>query len=267
MATIPVATAWPHSDWLKDLSVVANAIGPLALTVSATLAAIFYAIGEWFETFQRFRLLGIVGARPDRKGRGTERSRFWQDILMNTRERIVISGTTLGGWFVTDWAGETRENLLNVLTRAQVQVLLANPTGPAFKIRADDPAEVAEAVHAQQARPRAAQVYTQIAEMLRDQDFIPHVESGRLSFYVYQQTPLSAVWADDDIYFTPYLPCKSDKACPEFTIKRTGQMGTTITNAIDRLIEQYANRIRTAGEADEFARQCTDNQLVLRLEP
>src|ERR1700719_1409519 len=56
---LPFESIFPLCHGLRDVSVAANAIGPLALTVSVTLASIFYSVGEWYEAAQRFRLLGI----------------------------------------------------------------------------------------------------------------------------------------------------------------------------------------------------------------
>jgi hypothetical protein len=115
---------------LKDAAITTNTVGPLALTISVTLASIFYSAGEWFDVFQRFRLLGIKDAK--------------------------------------------------------------------------------------------------------------------------------AVWIDDDIHLTPYLPCVSDKACPEFTIGRLGQMGTTITSALEQLL-RHSRKITTAEDARTLADQCQPN--------
>lgn len=155
LAAMPIETVWPNRPGLRDIAAVANAIGPLLLSVSVTLASIFYSAGEWYETAQRFRLLGIADAKPNRKGRQSERARFWQDVLRGTKHRIVISGTTLGGWFVSGWE-ETRESLLTVLPRARVEVLLADPGESGFKLRADDPGEAGEAKKTERARPRAS---------------------------------------------------------------------------------------------------------------
>src|SRR5258708_1545722 len=63
ISAIPFATILPKQEGFKDFAAAANAIGPLALTVSVTLATIFYSVGDWYEAAQRFRLLGIIDAR------------------------------------------------------------------------------------------------------------------------------------------------------------------------------------------------------------
>jgi hypothetical protein len=235
VAAIPFATVFPKQEGLKDVAAAANAIGPLALTVSVTLATIFYSIGDWYEAAQRFRLLGIIDARPDRRGRQADRAVHWQDVLARTQNRAVIAGVTLGGWFDADWE-DTRASLLAVLPRATVQVLLADPQSAGFRVRADDPGEQNEAAFAERGRARAQRVYDRIASILQDPQFQPHLDQGRLSFYVHPMTPISVVWVDELIYFTPYLPYVSDKACPEFSINRGGLMGLGIANAIEELI-------------------------------
>jgi len=254
LSSIPFALIYP-SRGLNDFAAVASAIGPLALTVSVTLATIFYSVGEWYDSAQHFRALGITDAKPNRKGRQQERGAHWQEVLRSTNDQIVITGTTLGGWFVNGWE-DTRNNLLEVLGRgAQVQVLLANPGGDGFKLRANDPGELAEAEFNEKASQRAKRVYLQIGRLFETPDFSAHMESGRLTFYVYPMTPLSVVWVDDKIYFATYLPCISDKACPEFSINRMGQMGATITGAIDRLIQE-SEKIESAAQAAHFADLC-----------
>jgi len=243
---------------LKDAAITTNTVGPLALTISVTLASIFYSAGEWFDVFQRFRLLGIKGAKADRQGRQVERNLEWQNRLRSTKNRVVISGVTLGGWFVTSWE-DTSLTLLEILRRqAKVQVFLADPTKSGFRSRADDPGELAEAISGQQASQRAKEVYHQIARVFEHDQFQPHLAADRLSFHVYAATPLSIVWIDDDIHLTPYLPCVSDKACPEFTIGRLGQMGTTITSALEQLL-RHSRKITTAEDARTLADQCQPN--------
>jgi len=224
-ATLPTCNAK-----LKDASAVANAIGPLLLSVSLALASVFYSAGEWYEKFQRFRVLGIDDARADRRGRQSERGLHWQNVLRGTKRRIVISGTTLGGWFYTGWE-ETRESLLMVLPRVRVEVLLEHPNGAGFAIRADDPGEMAEARATELARPRARQVYAHIARIFEEDQFKIHLTWKQLTFYTYELTPLSVVWADDQSYFTPYLPSVSDSACPEFTVNRNSEIGSGLFGA------------------------------------
>jgi len=252
---VPFATITPDWPSFKDIASAAGVIGPLTLTVSLTLASIFYSVGDWYDAAQRFKLLGITNARPDRHGRMPDRAKHWGDVLRSTTGRIVISGTTLGGWFVVGWE-DTREGLLEILGRgAQVQVLLAAPGSVGFRVRAEDPGEVAEAERGQKAPRRAQQVYECIQTIFGDPAFSQYIDSRRLSFSIYQATPLSVVWVDDAIYFTPYLPCVSDKACPEFSINRAGQMGATITNSIQQLIVK-ATKIDTAEEAANLAAAC-----------
>lgn len=240
---------------LKGASAVANALGPLLLSVSLALASVFYSAGEWYDKFQRFRALGISDAKADRRGRQSDRSREWQDRLRGTKRRIVISGTTLGGWFVADNWEETKESLLIALVRARVQVLLAQPDGPGFGIRADDPGEEAEAEIREGARQRAQQVYSRIARIFADPDFKTHLEMKRLVFYTYELTPLSIVWSDEEMRFTPYLPSVSDRACPEFTITRKSEIGDGIAYAVENLLN-IAKPIATAAEAEALASRC-----------
>lgn len=256
---LPCPTPQPTicNSSLKDASAVANAIGPLLLSVSLALASVFYSAGEWYDKFQRFRVLGISDAKADRRGRQSDRSREWQDRLRGTKKRIVISGTTLGGWFVAGSWEETRESLLIALASARVQVLLAQPDGPGFAVRADDPGEEAEAEITDRARQRAQQVYSRIARILADADFRTHLERKRLIFYTYRLTPLSIVWADDAMYFTPYLPSVSDSACPEFTITRKSEIGEGIAYAVENLLK-IATEVATPAEAEALASLCVN---------
>jgi len=180
ISAIPFTTIAPKHDGFKDIATFANAFGPLVLTVSVTLAAIFYSVGDWYQAAQRFRLLGLKDARPDRRGRQADRAVHWQDVLAGTQNRMVVTGVTLGGWFVAGWE-DTRQNLLTVLPHATVQVLLADPTSPGFRVRADDPGEQSEATHADRAPARARRVYERIATILQDADFQPHLMSGDLA--------------------------------------------------------------------------------------
>lgn len=179
LAAVPFAALFPLDDGLKDAATSANAIGPLVLTISATLASIFYSAGEWYEMAQRFRLLGIIDAKPDRQGRQSVRAREWQDTLRSTEKRAVISGVTLGGWFVNGWQ-ETRESLLMILPRAKVQVLLAHPAGDGFKLRALDPAEAAEAKSEDEAQARARRVYERLRQQIfNNPEFAEYLNSGQ----------------------------------------------------------------------------------------
>jgi hypothetical protein len=253
----PVSQTTVCNSYLKGASAVANTLGPLLLSVSLALASVFYSAGEWYDKFQRFRVLGISDAKADRRGRRSDRSREWQDRLRETKKRIVISGTTLGGWFVADNWEETRESLLIALASAHVQVLLAQPDGPGFSIRADDPGEEAEAKIIDRARQRAQLVYSRIAQILGDADFRTHLERKRLIFYTYGLTPLSLVWADDSMYFTPYLPSVSDSACPEFTIARKSEIAEGIAHAVENLLKT-ATEIATPAEAEALASLCVN---------
>jgi hypothetical protein len=87
--------------------------------------------------------------------------------------------------------------------------------------------------------------------------FVHSSTSNRLSFYVYSVTPLSVVWADDEIYFAAYLPFVSDSACPEFKIDRKGAMGGTIVASIEQLVKQ-ATKIATAEQAHQLAAACEE---------
>ncbi|MGE0165718.1 MAG: hypothetical protein AB7S71_21530, partial [Dongiaceae bacterium] len=82
----------------------------------------------------------------------------------------------------------------------------------------------------------------------------------RLSFSAYGMTPLSVVWADDDIYFAAYLPFVSDSDCPEFTINRRGVMGSAITVAIEELLRNAA-RIETVEQTAQLAAACGDEEV------
>lgn len=254
ISAIPFVTILPQYEGFKDIAAFANAFGPLALMVSATLAAIFYSVGDWYEAAQKFRQLGLKEARPDRAGRQADRAVHWQNVLGSTQNRMVITGVTLGGWFVAGWE-DTHANLLAVLPRATVQVLLADPNSPGFRVRADDPGEQNEAARSDRAPERARKVYEQIALILQDPAFQPHLNEGKLCFYVYPMTPISVVWVDDTIYFTSYLPYVSDKACPEFTITCTGLMGLAIANAIEGLIRN-STKITTVEMARHLAAAC-----------
>ena len=254
LSAVPFAIILPNSPSLRDVAGTAYAFGPLALTVSVTLASIFYSVGDWYDFAQRFRTLGITDARPNRKGRQADRAVHWQNVLSRTENRAVIVGVTLGGWFDTSWQ-DTRNTLLAVLPKAEIQVLLADPAKWGFRLRAEDPGELAEAQHAERPGPRAKKVYDRIKDVLTDPDFLPHIQSGRLTFYIYSMTPVSVVWVDEVIYFTPYLPYVSDSDCPEFSISRSGQMGLAISNAINSLIRR-ATKIETAADAAGYAGQC-----------
>jgi hypothetical protein len=125
------------------------------------------------------------------------------------------------------------------------------------RVRADDPGEQEEAQITERARPRARQVYERIANVLQDKAFENFLQSKQLVFYTYKLTPLSIVWADDEMYFTPYLPSVSDRSCPEFTITRKSEIGEGIAYAVENLLK-ISTEIRTVLEAQALASLCRD---------
>jgi hypothetical protein len=123
-------------------------------------------------------------------------------------------------------------------------------------MRADDPAEVAEAAKDENARSRAKRVYDRIEQRIfAEALFQPHLTSRRLCFYVHKVTPLGLVWIDDEIFFKPYLPFIADKDCPEYQINRWGKIGVRIASSIEALLKG-AEKVDTVDKVRDLAAVC-----------
>ena len=241
---------------LKDIASIGNIIGPLLLSVSTALASVFYSAGEWYDLVQRFKKLGILDATPNRQGRYSEKTKYYQDILSSANKRFWICGVTLGGWFIDREWRETKENLLIILARgSEVKVILAHPQGHGFQSRAKDPTEKADAEQTQTALTRAKSVYLRIKSVLEEPEFASYIKQGKLQFLTYHMAAVSVILSNNTIYFTPYLPYVSDRDCPEYKIDASGEMGLGIAQAVRDLVS-HATVIATPDEAKELADKC-----------
>lgn len=65
---MPFATITPDWPSFKDIASAAGVIGPLTLTVSLTLASIFYSVGDWYDAAHGEEHLHLGPASKDFTG-------------------------------------------------------------------------------------------------------------------------------------------------------------------------------------------------------
>ena len=71
------------------------------LAIGITCLSIYYTSGKWYDVFERFEKdLGIYNANHKRRGREADRNLEWIEFLEQAKKKIILIGTTQGGWFV-----------------------------------------------------------------------------------------------------------------------------------------------------------------------
>lgn len=191
--------------------------------VGATLLSIHYTSQRWYEVFSRFDRLGISSGEPNRRGGNEERNLEYIQKAASADDRIVLAGTTLGGWFREAWGSFQDILLEKERVLDELDIFLLDPAGEAFDLRLVDGSNRVV---------RARLVFSNIADFLEDefQEF-----PQNLNIYLYDETPLPLVWIDDEIYFTAYLPKIPNPDSPQLLLDESGEFSGQIKMSLGKL--------------------------------
>lgn len=202
----------------------------VTLAVSFALLSVYHSSGAWYSVYSRFRGLGIEDADPNRRGRTIEMTDKWMKEISKAKKRIVLSGVTLGGWFIVSW-DDFKHALETILPRLEsFEVFLLDPAGHGFEMRDRDESAAGER---DPVRSRMKSVLEKIVQLLEDPAIAPHIQRGCLKFRLYTGTPLSLVLIDERIYYTTYLPNVKDSECPQILINTRGTFADQILRALE----------------------------------
>jgi hypothetical protein len=201
--------------------------------VGATLLSIYYTSGEWYSVYKRFKTLGITYGDPNRKGRDAELTAKWLGEIKKARRSLLFAGVTLSGWFVNAWS-DLCATLPDVLHRINTfEIFLLDPSSEGLKIREED--EICGKETRDLAGARLVSVLIHLKGSMSSGVLKPFWESGKIKVYLYRGTPFSVMVMDDVIYSVTYLPCISDRECPQLKLTADGLYSQQIKQAIDRL--------------------------------
>jgi hypothetical protein len=201
--------------------------------IGATLISIYYTSGEWYSVYKRFKDLGIIDGDPNRKGRDAELTAKWLEEIKKARRSLLFAGVTLSGWFVSAWS-DLCDALPDVLNRINLfEIFILDPSSEGLRVREDD--EVAGGETREPAGTRLLAVLTHLKNSMSTGSLKPFWESGKIKAYLYRGTPFSVMVMDDVLYAVTYLPCISDRECPQLKLTANGLYSQQIKQAIDRL--------------------------------
>jgi hypothetical protein len=246
----------PQIRWVYETAII---FLPLLFACGITYVTIYYSSGRWYDVFSRFQRLGIVGGEPSRKGREVQQTNNWLNEIREAKESVVLSGVTLGGWFVTAW-DSLPDDLFNSLNAGvKYEIYLANPEKSGFKLRAKDKGEVNEPRDS--ADKRIIDVLDHIRYFFTEDKFSNHLENLNLCFRLYSGTPLAIISIDDTIYFTPYLPFIPDRQCPLLQISRHGEFAKQIIVSLDKIRDdEETERLENLEQLDALISRINDRQ-------
>lgn len=242
---------------------------PILLALGVALVSIFYSSGPWYRFYARFQRLGIRDAKPSRMGRRTERDKFWADLLIGARKRVILSGATLGGWFSGSLWEDLERELASVLAHVAendgFEIFVPHPNENGFKLRVDDESTAPSKTEKEQiprdrlkrAQERIKGTLLQLAKLFDDESIKGYIEDKTLRIYIYTGTPVSVQCIDEDIFFVPYLPQIKDSECPEIEMSRGGEFAQTIMASLNGL-RRDATLIKTRSEIDEIISELED---------
>jgi hypothetical protein len=199
-------------QWMKQYLASGEKFFPIVFAIGVTYISIFYTSGTWYQSFQRFRVLGIEDAEGDRRGREVSQTEHWLSELDNAKSAVTLSGVTLAGWFVTGWDSLPAKLEVTLRRVQSFDVFLMDPMDVGFKVRAEDKGETSEG--RDPTKKRMKDVLDHIKFLYTDPTIGKFLSEKKLKISLYKGTPLSSVWIDDKIYYTPYLPYVPDRQCP-----------------------------------------------------
>ena len=226
----------------------------ILIGIGVTLFSIYLTSGEWYSVVKRFEYLGIENADPNRKGRDSELTAKWLSEIKKARRSIVFSGVTLAGWFVSSW-GDLCVALPEVLHHVNsFEIFVLNPLSEGLIVRDEDEKIAGEA--REFASKRLVAVLTNLRNSMSSGTLADFWKNGKIQLYLYKGTPFSVMVIDDVIYSVTYLPCISDRECPQLKLSANGSYSEHIKLAIDRLRSNSATiRLTKPEEIDEAIRK------------
>lgn len=200
--------------------------------VGATFLSIYYTSGEWYSVFKRFSDLGIQDGNPTRKGRETAHTAMWLDEIKKANRSLLFAGVTLAGWFVVAW-NDLSAALPEILDRVNsFEIFLLNPLSESFRVREEDERCGGET---EDPTERIIAVLTHLKKSMDSRELKTYWDKKKIQVYLYQGTPFSIVQIDDIMYSVNYLPCVSDRECPQLKLTADGVFSAQIKQAIERL--------------------------------
>lgn len=201
--------------------------------VGATLLSVYYTSGEWYSVFKRFKDLGIIDGDPNRKGRDSELTTKWLEEIKKAKRSLLFAGVTLSGWFTSAWT-DLCVTLPDVLNRInQFEIFILDPDSEGLRVREED--ELSGGEIRELAGKRLIGVLVNLKNSMSSGDLKPFWENGKIKAYLYRGTPFSVMIMDEVIYQVTYLPCISDRECPQLKLTADGLYSQQIRQAIERL--------------------------------
>jgi hypothetical protein len=122
-------------NWLQSTAIpstISMAFGFLTAYVTALV---------WYEYYKSASAAGLEQVEVSRRGRDPARDTLWFGQLADTKNRVILCGLTLGGWF-RDW-NRFQTSLHELLAREtvrQIVIILPEPGNAFFWQRRDDEA-------------------------------------------------------------------------------------------------------------------------------
>jgi len=249
----------PLYQWHQLLPTSLFSFFSVIIAVGLTFISISYTSGEWYLIFKRFRDLGIDDGKPDRKGQETSETSKWIDEIKKAKQRIIVSGVTLSGWFQVAW-NDLLSWLPHILREVEsFEIFLLDPRTEEFQMRDNDEHQGGEQA-SQTVSIRIQGVLANLKDLLSDQNFKQFFSDGKISIYLYKGTPLSLVLIDNRIYFTPYLPTIPNRNCPQLTLKSGHDFSNQIERALDRLRRHPSAKIANVAHIDQIIDDLKINQ-------
>lgn len=226
-------------------------IASVLVAVGITLLSISYSTGEWYESFKRFKDLGIVDAAPSRKGRQVDMIQEWINRIREAKRTITLVGVTHGGWFTTSY-GDLKDLLPRLLPGIdKMEIYFLNPLTEGFRVRDEDEEFGGEDEH--RAMRRIEEVLENLKALMNDRDIKTYFENRKIDIYLYDGTPFSIVWIDNSIYMVTYLPFVSDSECPLLTLDSAGMFSEQVKMAVKRLrLTSENKRIKNTTDIDKI---------------
>jgi hypothetical protein len=226
-------------------------IASVLVAVGLTLLSISYSTGDWYESFKKFKDLGIVDAEPTRKGRQVDMTQEWLNRIRDAKRTITLVGVTHGGWFTTSY-----DDLKDLLPRLlpginKMEIYFLNPLSDGFRVRDEDEEFGGEDEH--RAIRRIEVVLENLKALMNDRDIKPYFENKKVAIYLYDGTPFSILWIDSAIYMVTYLPFVSDRECPLLKLDSAGMFSEQVKLAVERLrVTSENKRIENTTDIDKI---------------
>lgn len=217
---------------IKDSSDNLFFFASCTLAVALALLSIHWS-AKTLETFYNFKNVGIVGAAPKSFRRSTDKDQYYFKQIKPCKRRIILSGSSLSGWFRSDdFIKEFKDKLSNDV---RVDLLFLDPECSNFADRMAEEHETAG--------------YTLVDRSLRSLNCIkrheehlrPFIERNLLNVYWYDAEPVSVLVFDNNVLFDIYLPGFKNKDVPRLELERGGLFADVVHEAVTGVVERIEN--------------------------